>query len=217
MKYQVILWDMDGTLIDTSAGLFQSLKQAFLGLGMPEPSPELLKIFIGPPVSYIFKNYIGADEQTTQKAVQLFRSDYQASGIYNSVVYEGLVPLIEKMRENKMLIGVATLKPDSSAKWLLDYLKIDHLIDACQGSDDIKNITKAQTIEHCLERLGVSDKSKVVLIGDTSVDAAGAKEAGVDFIGVEYGCGGLKKAEKEKLGAAYIAADIADLEKFIFE
>ena len=122
------------------------------------------------------------------QAIQLFRRTYKGEGLFQSKVYDGLIPLIRKLREAGAKVGVATLKPERMARTLLDHFAITPLLDACIGSDESERwtVSKAQMVEWVLKQVGCSDKSQAVLIGDTQFDAQGAKEAGVDFIGMCY-------------------------------
>ena len=217
MKYQVVLWDFDGTLVDSSPGLFRSLGRMFERMGRPVPGEEVLRKFIGPPIVYSLKTYTGMSDEDAEKAVWLFRENYEAGGCYLSKVYDGLPELLGRLRERGIKTGVATLKPEKTARHLLEYLGIDHLIDTCIGNrnDEKGAITKKDIIETALDRLGWTDKSRVVLIGDSVYDADGAITAGIDFVGAAYGFG-LLPEQAEELGCCYVAESPADLEPFFF-
>lgn len=168
------------------------------------PAEEVLRKFIGPrPIVYSLKTYTGMSDEDAEKAVWLFREDYEAGGCYLSKVYDGLPELLGRLRERGIKTGVATLKPEKTARHLLEYLGIDHLIDTCIGNrnDEKGAITKKDIIETALDRLGWTDKSRVVLIGDSVYDADGAITAGIDFVGAAYGFG-LLPEQAESWAAA---------------
>lgn len=217
MKYQVVLWDFDGTLVDSSPGIFRSLGWMFEQMGRPVPSQEILRKFIGPPIIYSLKTYTGMSEEGAERGVWLFREDYEAGGCYLSKVYDGLPELLRRLRENGVKTGVATLKPEATAQRLLKYLGVDDLIDTCVGNrnDEKGAITKKDIIETALDRLGWTDKSRVVLVGDSVYDADGAIAAGIDFVGAAYGFG-LEPGQAEELGCCFVAETPADLERFFF-
>ncbi|MEM1484024.1 HAD-IA family hydrolase [Oscillospiraceae bacterium PP1C4] len=217
MKYEVVLWDFDGTLVDTSEGIFQSLRAAFTKMGMPVPEQSVLQKFIGPPIIYSFMNFMGMTEEDALCALNYFRADYEAAGIYCCKVYDGLIDLIKRLRKSGVKIGVATLKPEAMANLLLKHFQIDDLIDVCSGSisDHVGSASKSQIIDEALQRIGYKNKSQVVLIGDTVYDADGARESGLDFAAAAYGFG-INKKDKHLLDCVCMADSAADLERFLF-
>lgn len=211
MKYNVVLWDFDGTLVDTSEGIFHSLRIAFARMGMPIPEIETLEQFIGPPMLYSFQTFLGYSLEQAEQGVQLFRQDYETKGIYKSHVYDGIEKLLMQLREQGVKIGVATLKPERMAKLLLKHFGIDTLVDICVGTgeDENSNTSKAGIIESILQTLDCRDKSRVVLVGDTIYDATGAKDTGIDFIAAAYGFGIDEERDKHhSIGIAHNTEEI---------
>ena len=177
MHYKVVLWDFDGTLVDTSEGIFRSLEYAFRQLGTPAPGRDVLRRFIGPPLLYSFQTYIGMSYEEAKRAVLVFRDDYEAGGMYRSRVYDGLPELIARLRQNGVKTAVATLKPEATAKQLLHHFGMEGLFDACTGNtpDENDQTTKADIIRRTMRRLEWTDCSSMVLIGDSVYDAQGAQ------------------------------------------
>ncbi len=212
MKYDVVLWDFDGTLVDTSEGIFESLKIAFAQMGQPVPELPILRKFIGPPMQFSFQTFLGFTLEQAEEAVRLFREDYETRGIYNARVYDGLKELNMQLCAQGVRIGVATLKPEQMAKLLLAHFGIDTLIDVCVGTDgdESSDVTKAGIILKAMERLGCHNKSRAVLIGDTIYDAVGAKEAGIDFLAAAYGFGIDEERDRpNSIGIAHNAEEIS--------
>lgn len=205
MNYRIVLWDFDGTLVDTSEGILGSLEVAFQQMGMKIPPQSVLNRFIGPPLMYSFMNFIGMTQEQAEHATRLYRADYEATGIYRSQIYAGLPDILCRLRAQGKQIGVATLKPERMANLLLRHFGIEELIDVCSGSlsDEIGSASKAQIIEKALLGMQNVNKAEVVMIGDTIYDAHGAQETGVDFIAAQYGIG---MSSEELASVSYVCA-----------
>lgn len=212
MRYEIILWDFDGTLVDTSPGIMESIRHACGLLGQPELDESTLRKFIGPPLYFSFQEYAGYSPEMAERATHLFREHYTAGGLYHSFIYPGLPGLLNKLSKAGAKNAVTTLKPENTARLLLSHFQIDGLFAACKGSDPNKmaDLTKAQIIGHVLDALGVQDKSRAVLIGDTVFDEEGAWESGVDFIAAAYGFGFEKRPD-----CVFYAENVESLEKFL--
>lgn len=218
MHYKVVLWDFDGTLVDTSEGIFRSLEYAFRQLGTPAPGRDVLRRFIGPPLLYSFQTYIGMSYEEAKRAVLVFRDDYEAGGMYRSRVYDGLPELIARLRQNGVKTAVATLKPEATAKQLLHHFGMEGLFDACTGNtpDENDQTTKADIIRRTMRRLEWTDCSSMVLIGDSVYDAQGAREVGIDFIAAAYGFG-IGARERTALDCRFVAEMPRDLNTFFLQ
>ena len=215
LQYRAVLLDFDGTLVDTSEGIFHSIAVAFRKMGMPLPPKEILRHFMGPPIYYSFQTFAGMDAQQAELATQFFRVDYEEDGVYRSKPYDGLPELLRRLREENIKIGVATLKPEKMAKLLLSRFGISDLVDVCVGSrsDEMDSATKAQIIDRVLEQLGEISKQDAVLIGDTKYDREGPQQAGVDFIAAAYGYG---VGPEEEAASVFVARDTEALLTFFF-
>ena len=217
MKYDVVLWDFDGTLVDTSEGIFESLRIAFTRMGQPVPEVPMLRKFIGPPMQYSFQTFLDFTLEQAEEGVLRFREDYETRGIYNARVYDGIKELNMQLRSEGVRIGVATLKPEQMAKLLLAHFGLDALVDVCVGTggDESSDITKAGIILEAMQRLGCRDKSRSVLIGDTIYDAVGAKESGIDFVAAAYGFG--IDEERDRPNSIGIAHDAEEISRILRE
>ena len=214
LRYELVIWDFDGTLVDTSPGIFRSLRAALCQLGYPDPSQELLERFVGPPLFQAFQENLGMSPQLAERALRLFRADYEREGVYQSQVYPGLEGLLGRLHAAGAKLGVATLKPERMARLLLERFGLAGLIDACVGSDeqDRGGRTKAQMIGDVLARTGCAP-ARAVLIGDTRFDLEGARQAGVAFLGAGYGFGRLEELLEP---GAPLAKTPAELAGFLF-
>ena len=192
--YHTILFDLDGTLLDTSKGVFGSVRYAQQKMGFP-PLPEArLQEFVGPPPVKSYQKIFGVDEASAQKAAAFHREYGKIKGILEAEHYPGMKKLLETLKNSGKKIGVATLKREDIAKQVLKNFELFHYFDTVVGIDQGESLTKADTIRIALQRMEESSK-QAVLIGDSLYDAVGAREAGIDFIGVTYGFGFHSKEE----------------------
>lgn len=195
--YRLALFDLDGTLSDSSPGIFATLKETFPLVGRPIPGPEVLRKFIGPPLWNSAHELAGMPTETADQFVGLFRERYEAKGLFENDLYPGMRKLLESLRKEGVLTGVVTSKPVTPAGAVLKYLKIDALFDYFSAADDSdKGGGKEELIFPVLEQSGVS-ASQTVMIGDTKFDASGARKAGTNFLGVLYGFGTREEMERE--------------------
>lgn len=188
-KYKVVLFDLDGTLIDTSDGIFNSVRYTEKMMGFFSVNDEQLNYFVGPPpVQSYMKNY-RVSEDVAREATKYHREYGAQYGIYEAKVYQGIPALLKTLKESGVKLGVCTLKRQDIAEKVLTYFSLLEYFDVVVGIDQGESLTKADTIDIALEALGETRKENAVLIGDSIYDAEGAKEAGVNFIGVLYGFG----------------------------
>ncbi len=213
-KYDAVLFDFDGTIADTGEGIFSSIRYAVAATGFEPVDENLLLTFIGPPILDSFKNGVGMTDEQAKAAVAEYRKAYSESGIYKFRIYDGIEPLLRKLKENGIKTAIASSKPAKFIEKIIDYLDWSDIIDliSCPKSDEIHE-SKASLINNAIEAFGVS-KSRTLMVGDRHFDIEGAVIAGVDSIGVTFGYG--SKEELKKAGAAFIAGNTDEIENIIF-
>lgn len=189
-SYDLIVFDKDGTLLDTSSGIYFSNKSTLAQMGYPTPPLEILKGIMGPPLEYCFEDVCGIPHDRLDEAIEIYMSFYKSEGIYMMEHYPGMIDTLKKLRADGYKTAVATLKEHTFVEKILDKMDLLSYIDAYYGSsheDGGLRSTKALLIRKCMETCGVTDPSRVLMIGDSLYDAEGAQEAGVDFLAVTYG------------------------------
>lgn len=191
MRYKTILFDLDGTLIDTKPGILKSVKATLLILGITPPPDDALVRFLGPPTKQSFTDVCGLSPQLADKAAAIYRRHLVESGnIFDCTVYEGIGGLLMALKSAGLRLGVATLKAEPIAAMVLDHTGLTDYFDAvCGPAVDNLGATKADSIMLALTRIEDADMKTSVLIGDRCYDAHGAAQAGIDSIGVFYGYG----------------------------
>lgn len=185
---RAVLFDLDGTLLDTTEGVLESAAYAAEKLGYPALPHETMLKFVGPPIQDSFMMHYGADARMAQKAAEVFRAYYKANAILKARPYPGLNRLLEELRSRGVRIGVATYKREDYAIAILKHFGIASYCRSMHGADNFNRLTKADIVRMCIEELGALPE-ETVLVGDTDHDAKGAANAGIDFIAVTFGFG----------------------------
>ncbi|MBO7319084.1 MAG: HAD-IA family hydrolase [Clostridia bacterium] len=190
-EFDYVIFDFDGTVADTGEGILKSLQYSFTAMGDPEPDLSDLKKFIGPPVYYSYTTFYGVSEDKVDLYVKKYRERYSEKGIYESKVYDGMIELINALKENNIKVGIASSKPERLIYAVADYLEITDMFDAIVGvkSDNSKHSSKAGLITQAMEEMGATDKDKVLMVGDRMFDIDGAHEAGIKCCGALWGFG----------------------------
>lgn len=216
-NYQVVLFDLDGTLTASGEGITKSVRYALNKMGKSELGKDLkaLEVFIGPPLLKQFMAFCNITEEEAELAVKYYRERYTVTGIFENYPYPGIEKMLKSLKERGYILCVASSKPDEMVHIVLEHFHLDQYFQVIQGSDIHRpKMTKAQVIELVLEEIGYQDqKEKAVMIGDRSHDAQGAKEAGIDCIGVAYGYG--NRAELIEAGAKKVAETVEDIQQII--
>lgn len=217
-RYQYILWDMDGTIINSYEGVTKSVQYAAEHLGVSIEGEERLRPFIGPPLRYSFPRYLGFDAAQTREALKIYRERYDRIGLFECSVYPDIPDVLDEFRRKGLFQVVASSKPELMCRRILRKFGMTGCFDEIVGATmDGRIDTKKEVLEEAFRRITVLDpkfqKRNAVLIGDTRFDAAGAKEEGIDCIGVAYGFG--SREELLEHGAEGIAEAPVELKKMI--
>ena len=213
-RYDVILFDLDGTLTDPGLGITNSVMHALKKYGIEVEDRSSLYKFIGPPLIDSFEKYFGFSHEEAVKSVDYYREYYKDKGIYENLVYDGIENLLVSLYEKGKKIILATSKPEPFARQILEHFGLDKFFLFAAGSTmDETRTNKAEVIEYALAECGITDKTAVVMVGDREHDIIGANKNGIDSIGVLFGYG--SREELEAAGATYIAETVEDIEKYI--
>lgn len=201
-----ILFDLDGTLTDSGEGIINC---AILGLehfGLPIPSRETLRVFVGPPLHESFIKF-GVPADQAEKAVEVYRSRYIPIGMFENHPYPGIEEVLRKLKSEGHRLFVATSKPESMAVAILEKFGLACYFEMiCGATMDTSRTDKAAVIAYLLETTGAEN---AIMVGDTAFDVTGAAKHGIPTIGVVWGYGEL--ADIENSGAAAIAHTMEEL------
>lgn len=189
-KYDVIAFDLDGTLTDPAEGLLNGFEYAFRKVGIEYPNRAWLKKYIGPPLYEEWKREFGFSDEETDRAVLTFREYYNVYGWWDNKVYPGISEMLKRLKAAGLRLVVATSKPENTAKRVLSFFELDGNFDFIGGADGHKNRDKKhEVLTYVLDSAGVSDKSRCILVGDRLFDAEGARACGIDSMAAMWGHG----------------------------
>ena len=212
--YNIVLFDLDGTLTDSGLGITNSVKYALGREGIEVKDRSELFRFIGPPLVDSFQMFYGFSAEKALEITHIYREYYSTKGIFENEVYDGIEELLKKLHEAGKRILVATSKPEPFARKILDHFSLSQYFEYIAGSNmDETRSTKAEVIDYALESCNITDLSEAVMVGDREHDVIGAKKIGMKSIGVLFGYG--DREELEKAGADYIAETPEDIFRII--
>jgi phosphoglycolate phosphatase len=214
MKKEYLLFDLDGTLTDPKEGITKSVQYALKAYGILVEDLDKLCCFIGPPLKDSFMEYYGFNEKDAQEAVEVFRVYFKKQGIFENLPYVGVEEVLKSFLAAGKKLYVASSKPEVFVKKILKHFKLDSYFTFMGGADlgEIR-VKKADVIRYVLDENNITDLSQVVMIGDRKHDVLGAREIGIDCIGVLYGYGSREELTDARADA--LAESIYDLQKFL--
>ena len=211
MKYtkDTIIFDLDGTLLNSAKGVKNSFMHAFKKFGIKENKKNLDK-FIGPPLSYSFGQYLKGED--IDKAVSVFSEFYVSKGYKQSRLYKGTLKMLKVLKKNGFKLYVATSKQEFIAKQILHDLKADIFFDGIYGADlKSQRLSKEAVLTYAILKTDMKINN-AILIGDTLYDKEGADALGMDCAFVLYGYG--KKEDLAKLNGLFYASKPSQIPLF---
>lgn len=203
-RYQYVIFDLDGTLLNSETGVIKSLQETVSELGLPVIKTEDYSRFIGPPMEKSMSEYFSLDGNKLAVAVAKFREIYQYKFLYEAGVYDGILELLGELLGNGIITGIATNKPQSYAIPLIEHFGLSKYCKPCIGYIPELRIDKAEIIKECISQLQ-ADLNRTVYIGDTSGDMQAASRVGIGFIGVTYGFGFKPEAVVNNTSGSVVA------------
>ena len=217
--YQYIIFDLDGTLIKSEEGLFDSITYALEKSGVDPGDRKDMKRMIGPVLWESFQKFYNMSAEEADRANAYFVEAYEKEGIYNASVYEGVEHMLETLRNAGRILLVVTAKPRDMAERVLNHTGIDQYFQAVIGpARGNKKTDKGSLLREALSFLAKTGtdhfkKEHAVMVGDRMFDMQGAVETGIRSIGVLYGYG--DRQELINAGATLLADTPADVVKLI--
>ena len=182
---KAVIFDLDGTLTRSEEGIWNCVKYAAEKLGFPVPDADTLRRFIGPPLSWSFREYMGMDDEMAELAVQTYRERYNTQGLFENRVFPGVYRLLRTLRQEGWYIAVATGKPQQTSERVIAHFGLDEYVQKIVGPQGDRGADKTELI-----RLALPDAwDEAWMVGDRKFDVEGAIGAGVKSIGVGYGYG----------------------------
>ena len=209
-KYKAIIFDLDGTLIDSREGVLSAVIDTIRQLNLMMPSEEILEGFVGPPMQDSFRINYEMGKEDALKAANLFRKNYKEKSLFRAKLYDGVLETMGAARDNGYQLAVATNKSHENAMKILDYFGISKFCDYAKGSDLEGRLSKSDILKECLVNLECLS-SEGVFVGDSDIDLRGSEQVGVDFIAATYGYGfqkGESICSKSLIGTIDVFSDL---------
>jgi phosphoglycolate phosphatase len=209
--YKLVIFDLDGTLVNSLEDLGNACNSALEKFGYPVHPMESFRYFVGDGVPMLIRRALPESERTEeniQRVKEVFDGIYGKNYSVCTRPYEGIVELLQKLKEAGILIAVASNKPDNFTQTIVSAMFGDTFSYVSGKKDGFEKKPNPQIALHIMEKLGVSPK-ETLFAGDSSVDMQTALNAGCDSIGCVWGFRTLK--ELEDSGAAYIAYKPEDI------
>ena len=209
-NYDVIIFDLDGTLMDTSPGVTASVRYALRKMGLKDDDAARIRRFIGPPLHMSFVEFYGMSDADAEKAVAFYRENYSARGVLEYTPYPGMMELIRLIAQSGRKVGIATGKPMKFASVILEDAGVMPFIGriVTPSLSDTKD-NKPRLIREIMDALG----ENALMVGDRCFDIDGANANGLDSAGVLQGFG--SEEELKKSGATYIVEGAQGLREII--
>ena len=212
--FDYLFFDLDGPLSDPALGITNSFIYALKYFGIEIPSYEKLCTFIGPPLPDTFKTQFGFDDTKAAEGVKKYREYFSTKGLLENSVYPGIPELLTELKQAGKKLVVATSKPEEYSVRIIEHFGLaQYFENVCGSLMDESRSKKDEVIAYAIERNNISDKSKILMIGDRKHDILGAKKTGLKSCGVLFGYGG--REELETAGADFIAKDISQLRSIL--
>lgn len=204
-----VLFDLDGTLSDSSPGILKCLKAAFDELGLPWLDEPTARSLLGPPFWHTLPPLVGQDR--VEEAIAAYRRHYvDGAEMLDTSVYDGIPEGLKALSDKGIRLAVATSKPEQHAIEILEHLGLAGYFETIGGDTlDGQRDSKALVIGAVLDRLGDPDRAGILMVGDRSQDVLGAAAHGLRCAGALWGYGSVE--ELTEAGAATLFQRPVDL------
>ena len=212
--YDVVAFDLDGTLSDPYNGLIASFAYALRKMGIDFATRSELKRFIGPPLYDEWRNVYSFSHEEATLALHYFHEYFAVYGWWDNVLYAGIPQLLKVLKKRGKKIILATSKPERFAIKVLELFGIKEFFDFIGAAESEKvRDKKHEVLQYALDSINVAPHANCVLVGDRVYDAEGAKICNIDSIGVLYGYG--SEEEINSSGFNYVVKSVEELEKLL--
>lgn len=221
MNKKYILFDLDGTITDSSEGITKCVVYALEKMGINETNPDNLRRFIGPPLDESFRNFYNMSTEDSLKAVAFYRDRFSDIGIFENKLYDGIADTFKQLKKQGFFVCLATCKPEIYLPRILGHFDVEKYFDIIVGSEleGGKRRRKNEVIDEVLRQICLKEgialenidevKADSIMIGDRKDDILGAKASGIESMGVRYGF--ADPDELENAGADYIVEEVIDI------
>lgn len=199
-----VLFDLDGTLVDSTQDIVDSFLHAFTELGAEPPTPEEAAALLGKPLEEMYGAF--APEEAVPELSRIYRRHYPLHFTDTTAPFPGVVEMLERVRELGYLRAVATTKRSGMAKELVSAVGLGSHLEHVQGTDGFPAKPDPTVIERALAAV---DGVGVAMVGDSVFDVGAGAAAGLMTYAVTWGTG--RGADLEAAGADVVRPDLEGL------
>lgn len=212
MKYKGVVFDFDGTIVDSEMGIANAFKTALKSKGIEE-DVQVIKKLIGPPLSRTIITKYHLSEDDGAEAMEIHRKYYKEHGIYESKLFNNVANMLDTLKSMGIVMMIATNKPENLTLPQIEHFNIGCYFHEIIGNNDTQTRgSKADFIALATKDLHL-DKSEILMVGDRYNDIEAGKEASLDTVGVTYGYGSLD--EIKDTNPTYIVDDPMDIVEIV--
>lgn len=213
MKHELVIFDWDGTLMDSAAKIVKCMQMAANDVELPIPTKmeveHIIGISLAPAVAKLFRL---SDEQVVHQVVERYKHHFIHSDIVPCELFPGVIPLLEDLAADKRLLAVATGKARRGLNRAWEHTNTGRFFQHSRCADEAQSKPSADMLEQLLTETGFK-ASQAVMIGDTTYDMQMAKTLGIDRIAVNYGV--HHEDELKQFSPIFIADSVAQLHQFL--
>ncbi len=207
MRFDCVVFDLDGTISESGEGIINSSRFALEQLGAPIPPHEVLRRFVGPPLYDSFREFCHLDDPSAKKAVGFYRQRHNDIGWQEARAYKGIFELIKTLHESGCRVALASSKPRDLCVKTLDLFALLPFFDAICAPDQ----TNLRAPKSVFVKETIAQSKNACMVGDRKFDMEGALGAGAYPIGVLYGYG--ERQELIDSGAKELCESVHDLRR----
>lgn len=190
--FRAVLWDFDGTIMDSQAGILRSMRHSLETLGCEVPAAEEFGKWVGPPFPKSLRNWTTLDDAGVDEAGRIYKDHYEAFGADEAEPFPGMTELVHALHQQGVPLGLATSKPCGTAFRQLEGIGLLNLFSAsgCAAEDESRG-SKIEVMSDALEGLSHLSfrTSEIVMIGDRIHDFEASRKLGVTCVAVRWGYG----------------------------
>ena len=216
MKYKAVLFDMDGTVLDTLGDLAAAVNHTLREFSMPERSIAEVAAALGNGAAYLIAHTVpaGTPKELTDKVLAAYAPYYDAHCDILTGPYDGIVPLMQKLRERGVKLAVISNKQDTAVKPLAEKYFPGRLEIAVGESAEVRRKPNPDAVLAALCHIGV-EREDAIYVGDTEVDLQTARNAGMECASVDWGF--RTREQLVEIGAEHIFDTVQELEEYLLK
>jgi len=214
-RYRLVIFDVDGTMLDTSEGLIASAIYTIHQLGYELPTQDVLESFVGPRIQDSLSRVFGLEGEELSGAASIFRERYKQGDVLLAKPYEGIYEILGLLKQRDVHVAIATNKRQDFVDALVKKYDFEPFIEVVYGTDFQGKLKKSDLLHMCMDKLQITEPKEVVLVGDSDYDAEAAETVGIDFIGAIYGFDFKTKSDVDKWNNVGCISSLGELEQII--